>query len=62
MCCTATRISDHNDCICDWERRPHFYRRFLSKEEKIVRLTEYKEELSKELQQIEDRIASIRNE
>lgn len=61
MCCTATRVSHNNDCICDVGHRPHFYRRFLSKEERIARLTEYKGELSKELQQIEARIADIKN-
>ena len=62
MCCTATRFSHHDDCICDVGHRPHFFRRFLSKEERIVRLTEYKEELSKELQQVEAHIADIKNE
>lgn len=60
MCCITTGIPHHNGCICDLEHRPHFHRRFLSKDERIARLTEYKKELSKELKQIEARIAGIK--
>jgi len=62
MCCTATRISNHNDCICDAGHHPHFHRRFLSTDERIARLTEYKDDLSREIKEIENHIASIRNE
>lgn len=35
---------------------------FLSTEERIARLTEYKDDLSREIKEIEDRIASLKNE
>ena len=62
MCCTPTRFSHHNDCICDLQHQPRFHRRFLSKEERITRLTEYKDDLSKEIKEIEGHIASLKSE
>ncbi len=62
MCCVSSEFSHPNDCICDAEYRPHFHRRFLSTEERIARLTEYKDDLSREIKEIEDRIASLKNE
>lgn len=52
----------HHDCICDAGQYQHFSRRFLSKEERVARLSEYKEELSRELGQIKERIDSIKKE
>ena len=61
MCCTTTGIPHHNGCICDLEHRPHFHRRCLSKEESIARLTEYKDNLSREIKEIENRIACLKS-
>ena len=62
MCCVSREFSQHNDCICDADYHPHFHRRFLSTEERITRLTEYKADLSREIKEIEDRIASLKSE
>ena len=63
MCCTTEGFSHHHnhDCICEVEHHPHFFRRFLSKEERIARLTEYKDDLSREIKEIENRIAALKS-
>jgi len=62
MCCTSRGIYHHHGCMCDSEHSHHFFRRFLGKEERITRLSDYKEELSRELQEVKEHIAALKKE
>jgi len=48
--------------MCDSEHSHHFFRRFLGKEERITRLSDYKEELSRELQEVKEHMAALKKE